>query len=397
MKSLVPNIVPEDKIIMERLLASGAIMRKYTIWPQTVLFRVSGAACGVGINRYNRRGLGSLLKSKARKSGTPPAGEAAKSHVCTTVCTGRSKNAAHWSIRAMRKRFHPDKSTARNRLPDMGGSVLFLDSGIGGLPYCQQFMLRNPDVPVIYAADCANFPYGTKSKETLEKILEELVRGLDAFFGLRLAVLACNTASVSALTLLRERFPGIRWVGTVPAVKPAVNASRKRHIGVLGTARTIADPYTEGLLRRYGPDCRLTGIAAPDLVDFVEQGGDSAGLDEQIRQVEPYITGFRGAGADAVVLGCTHFVFLRGAFESLSGAGKPEESVRIFDSVGGVVSRAESLLEKSGVRPASGEGEGPPGAERRNLLVLTGEGQGDRWLKRADAAGLSLRRLGDFG
>jgi glutamate racemase len=261
-------------------------------------------------------------------------------------------------------------------------------------------MLRNPDTRVIYAADCANFPYGTKDRDTLEKILEALVHALDAHFRPRLAVLACNTASVSALAPLRERFPGIRWVGTVPAVKPAVNASRKRHIGVLGTARTIADPYMEGLLRRYGPDCRLTGIAAPDLVDFVERGGDSAGLDEQIRQVKPYIAEFRGAGADAVVLGCTHFVFLRGAFESLSGAGKPEEAVRIFDSVEGVVSRAESLLGKGGIRPAPGGREGlrdcgekPSGAEWRNLLVLTGEGPRDRWLERAAAAGLSLKGL----
>jgi glutamate racemase len=252
-------------------------------------------------------------------------------------------------------------------------------------------MLRNPDVRVIYAADCAHFPYGEKSRDALERILEALVRDLDVLFKPCLVVLACNTASVSALAALRERFPDMRWVGTVPAVKPAVNASRKRHIGVLGTARTIADPYIGELLRRYGPDCRLTGIAAPDLVDFVERGGDGAGLDEQIRRVEPYIAEFRGAGADVVVLGCTHFVFLRGAFESLSGAGRPGEVVRIFDSVEGVVSRAESLLGKEGVRPVSEEEAS--GAERRNLLVLTGEGPRDRWFKRAAATGLSLKWL----
>jgi glutamate racemase len=266
--------------------------------------------------------------------------------------------------------------------------VLFLDSGIGGLPYCRQFMLRNPDERVIYVADRANFPYGTKSRDALERILAALVRDLDDLFKPRLAVLACNTASVTALDFLRKSFPGIRWVGTVPAVKPAVNASRKRHIGVLGTARTIADPYTEELLRRYGPDCKLTGIAAPDLVDFVERGGDCAGVDEQIPQVEPYIAGFRGAGADAVVLGCTHFVFLRGAFAALSGAERPEDAVRIFDSVEGVVSRAESLLGKTGTRAASGKG--PPGPARRNLLVLTGDEEpGELWLKRAAGAGLS--------
>jgi glutamate racemase len=279
----------------------------------------------------------------------------------------------------------------------MTAPVLFLDSGIGGLPYCQQFMLRRADERVIYAADRANFPYGAKNSDTLKKILAALVRDLDALFRPRLAVLACNTASVTALDFLRENFPGIQWVGTVPAVKPAVNASRKRHVGVLGTARTIADPYIERLLRRYGPDCRLTGIAAPDLVDFVERGGDGAGVDEQMLRAEPYIAGFRKAGADAVVLGCTHFVFLRGAFEALSGAEKPEDAVRIFDSVDGVVSRAESLLGKAGVRAAPGGGEGRPGTERRNLLVLTGDEEPEeRWLKRADTAGLSPVRLGEL-
>jgi glutamate racemase len=274
--------------------------------------------------------------------------------------------------------------------------VLFLDSGIGGLPYCRRFMLRNPDERVIYAADRANFPYGAKNSDTLKEILAALVRELDGLFKPRLAILACNTASVTALDFLRESFPGIRWVGTVPAVKPAVNASRKRHIGVLGTARTIADPYTGGLLRRYGPDCKLTGIAAPDLVEFVERGGDGAGVDERIRQAEPYIAGFRRAGADAVVLGCTHFVFLRGAFDALSGAEKPEDAVRIFDSVEGVVSRAESLLGKTGTRAAPGEG--PAGPARRNLLVLTGDEEpGELWLKRADGAGLSLARPGEGG
>jgi glutamate racemase len=269
--------------------------------------------------------------------------------------------------------------------------VLFLDSGIGGLSYCRRFILRNPDEQVIYAADRANFPYGAKTNDTLKEILAALVRDIDALFKPRIGVLACNTASLAALDLLRKNFPGIRWVGTVPAVKPAADASRKRHIGVLATERTIADPYTERLLRRYKPGCRLTGIAAPDLVDFVER--DGGGLDEQIKRAEPYIALFRRAGADAVVLGCTHFVFLRGAFEAISGAEKPEDAVRIFDSVDGVVSRVESLLGKTAGAPA----ERPPGPGRRNLLVLTGDGEpGELWRQRAADSGLFLARLGDL-
>jgi glutamate racemase len=178
-----------------------------------------------------------------------------------------------------------------------------------------------------------------------------------------------------------------------------VNASRKRSIGVLGTSRTIDDPYIKELAGQSGPDCRLTGIAAPDLVSFVEQGGDSAGIEEQRRQVEPYVAEFRKAGADAVVLGCTHFVFLRDAFEAASQTGEPGESIRIFDSVEGVVGRAESLLEENGLcaelLPVSREVLSDGG--RPNLLVLTGDGPPEeRWRQRAEAAGLLLRRRGEF-
>jgi glutamate racemase len=256
-------------------------------------------------------------------------------------------------------------------------------------------MLRNPDEPVIYAADRANFPYGAKDTGPLKEILAALVRDIDTLFKPRIGVLACNTASLAALDLLRKGFPGIRWVGTIPAVKPAADASLKRHIGVLATERTIADPYTERLLRRYRPDCRLTGIAAPDLVDFVERGG--GGLDEEIRRVKPYIARFRRAGADTVVLGCTHFVFLRGAFEAVFRTEKPEDAVRIFDSVDGVVSRVESLLEKAAAAPSMEEGEEPPVHERRNLLVLTGEEEpGELWRQRAARVGLFLARLGEL-
>jgi transposase len=134
MKSLAPNLAPEDKALMEKLLATGNIMYKYAIRLQTVLRRangksVAGVACGVGINRatvssfinrYNRGGLDSLLRDKTRKSGTPPVSEAVKNRVCTAACTEMPEDAAHWSTRALAKRFSLGKSTVNIILRERG-------------------------------------------------------------------------------------------------------------------------------------------------------------------------------------------------------------------------------------------------------------------------------------
>jgi glutamate racemase len=263
----------------------------------------------------------------------------------------------------------------------MDRPVLFLDSGIGGLPYLRHFLSGNPSRPVIYAADRANFPYGPRDRDELGALLTALVARLIEAYYPCLAVLACNTASVSALALLRERFSGIPWVGTVPAVKPAVTESRTRRVGVLGTQRTVEDPYIAELAARYGGDCAISGIAAPELVTFVERGGDRADAGEQRRTVEPYIAGFRRRGVDGIVLGCTHFLLL---LDSFIAAAAPD--IRIYDSVAGVSRRAEALLPAVPDAPAA--------SDLPNLLVLTGEAPPEpRWFERAGDFGLTLRLL----
>ncbi|MDR1374187.1 MAG: glutamate racemase [Treponema sp.] len=282
--------------------------------------------------------------------------------------------------------------------------VLFFDSGAGGLPYCQSFRIRNPAEAVVYAADRANFPYGPKDREDLIRLCIALVSRMAELFNPKLAAVVCNTASVSALEALRDTFPAIPFVGTVPAVKPAVLASRKRHIGVLGTSRTIGDPYLAELAARYGPDCAVTGIAAPELVDFVERRYEQAGGEERRRMAASYIERFRAAGADGVVLGCTHFLFLLDEFKAAAGEpGPAEPAMGIYDSVEGVSRRIEALLDGGGLRaePAAaecaGNGSGRT-APAAGILVISGSAPpGVVWQKRADAFGLELRRLADIG
>jgi glutamate racemase len=250
----------------------------------------------------------------------------------------------------------------------MDRPLVFLDSGIGSLPYVRFFRSRNPGERVICLADRAGFPYGPRPKEELTALLCSLTQRLVSVYYPKLLVLSCNTASVSSLNFLRERFPSLPIVGTVPAVKPAVLASKTRRVGVLGTERTIADPCIASLAARYGRDCAVLGEAAPGLVEFVEHRYASAPGEERLAAVRPWIEKFRAAGADAVVLACTHFLHLLEEFRAAGG-----KDVTMYDSVGGVSRRVETLLDEGGGRLRRKEAGSPAGSPRP-VLAVTGEG-----------------------
>jgi glutamate racemase len=266
--------------------------------------------------------------------------------------------------------------------------ILFLDSGIGGIPYCRHFHLRNPGEPLIYLADRAFFPYGGRKREELAVIVPALMGRLLEKADPKIAVIACNTATVSALEILRDAFPRIPLVGTVPAVKPAVLDSRSGVVGVLGTERTIGDPYTAELALKYRPDCRVRGIAAPELVDFIERRYGSAGEDEKREMVLTYVNKFRAARVDAVVLGCTHFLFLQDEFRR-----EAAPDIRIYDSLEGVSGRVESLLDREGRKLRFG---GDRAAET-GLFLITGEAEPEvSWHDWADRLGFRLSRLDEI-
>jgi glutamate racemase len=269
---------------------------------------------------------------------------------------------------------------------DFGNPILFFDSGIGGLPYFRRFWERNSGAgcgvggSAMYIADREHFPYGHKTREEIASILIRLVAELLKRVEPRVAVLACNTASVSALDALREMFPSIPWVGTVPAIKPAAFASKTRCVGVLGTDRTIEDPYTMELARKYRPDAKIVGLAASDIVRFVEEGGERAPESEKERVVFPYIEQLRAAGADTLALGCTHFLLLLDTFRRLAAP-----DIVVFDSVEGVVRRIEEVLEA-----APDRGQKASGA----VVLLTGSAPIEPlWRERERAFGLDIRRL----
>lgn len=207
------------------------------------------------------------------------------------------------------------------------------------MPYFDFFRARNPGASAVYAADTEHFPYGKKTKAELITILSRFTEALDRRYSPALIALACNTASVSALDELRAAFPRILFVGTVPAVKPAIENSATGVVGVIGTERTIDDPYIDVIAASAGKRCRIERLAAPELVEFVEYRLETATARERAEMVRPYIQRLRAKNADGVALGCTHFLLLKKDFID---AGLPD--MRVFDSVEGVTKRIERLL-----------------------------------------------------
>ena len=259
--------------------------------------------------------------------------------------------------------------------------VLFLDSGIGGIPYCRYFHQRNPGQSIVYLADRLHFPYGKQEKEQLAGVIIALMENVIRIINPKMVVLACNTATLAALSPLRQRFPALYFVGTVPAVKPASLASKAGKIGVLGTELTIKESYIRELAAQYG-DSEITGIAAPELVEFIEKRLDSASPEEKKEMVHRYLNRFRAAGVDAIVLGCTHFLFLEDDFRQ-----EAAPDITVFESVEGISRRIESLLGE-----ISQQEEAVAAVENR--LLLTGSAAPEPlWTAWAERLGFELSLL----
>jgi glutamate racemase len=257
--------------------------------------------------------------------------------------------------------------------------VLFIDSGIGGLPYCRDFLIKNPDEPVCYLADRENFPYGPRDNDEIISIMISLTKNILKNIEPKIIVLACNTATIAALSSLRENFPQIPFVGTVPAVKPAANACNNGKVGVLGTARTIEEVRRLNLADE---TCEIFGIAAPELVDYIEFNFDTSGEDEKTEVVKKYIELFRCANVDTLVLGCTHFLLLLEEFKR-----EAAPYFKVFDSVAGITKRIEFLLDENDLRSKK---DSPP----MNRFLLTGNGnEKSLWESRARSIGFNLVKL----
>jgi glutamate racemase len=189
--------------------------------------------------------------------------------------------------------------------------ILFFDSGVGGLSVLGPTRKLLPTAPIVYAADSAGYPYGTKSEAEIAARVPALLGRLVERFQPRLVVIACNTACTIALDQVRAALD-LPVVGTVPAIKPAAEMTSSGVIGVLGTEATVRQPYVDDLAQRFASHCAVLRYGSPKLVALAEAklAGEPVGLEEVRRAALPLFEQDRGAAIDTVVLACTHFPLL---------------------------------------------------------------------------------------
>jgi glutamate racemase len=195
--------------------------------------------------------------------------------------------------------------------------LLFFDSGVGGLSVLEPTRALLPKAPIVYAADSAGFPYGTRSEAEIASRVPALLGRLVERFRPRLAVIACNTASTIALEHVRSALD-LPVVGTVPAIKPAAEMSKSRVIGVLGTEATVRQRYVDNLAAEFANDCTVLRHGSAELVDLAEAKlrGETVDPDAVRAAAQPLFDAEGGSQIDVGVLACTHFPLLRDELEA---------------------------------------------------------------------------------
>lgn len=213
------------------------------------------------------------------------------------------------------------------------------DSGLGGLSVWLEIDKMMPAEDCLYIADTAFVPYGVRSPEEI-RARSIAVAGFLIERGVKLVVVACNTASAIAIDDLRREFPETTFVGLEPAVKPAVGMSMTGKIGVLATPRTVTGDRLRVLIEHWSDGVKVHSIAGNGMVELVESGQLEG---EAVNQVlAPILDPLLENETDVIVLGCTHYPFLRAAIQEYVGA-----DVRIIDSGNAIARRTLNLLQEA--------------------------------------------------
>jgi len=217
--------------------------------------------------------------------------------------------------------------------------LLIFDSGVGGLSVLGAIRDLLPTAPLVYAADSAGYPYGTKRPAEIEARVPALLGRLAERFDPELIVIACNTASTIALDAVRAALD-LPVVGTVPAIKPAASLSRTRTIGVLGTEATVRQPYVDRLSAEFAADCNVLRHGSAELVDLAEAKlrGETVDPAPCRRALDGLFEQPGGGRIDTIVLACTHFPLVE---EELAAASP--RPVRFVDGKEGIARRTAWL------------------------------------------------------
>lgn len=248
------------------------------------------------------------------------------------------------------------------------------DSGVGGLSVLAEIQRLLPNESLLYVADCGHIPYGEKTPEFIRQRCS-VMAGFFREQGAKALVLACNTATVAGVADLRRDFPDWPIVGMEPAVKPAAAATRSGVVGVLATTGTLQSAKFAALLDRFAADVRVITQPCPGLVELIESGDLHSA---ELRQLlQSYVDPLLASGCDTIILGCTHYPFLKPMLKSMIPA-----DISLIDTGAAVARQLQRLLAERDLLAA-----GPNQAVRfwtsadpayfRNILPLLGQSAGE--------------------
>ena len=242
----------------------------------------------------------------------------------------------------------------------VGAPIGVFDSGAGGFTVLSALRAELPRECYIYLGDTAHIPYGQRSDAEITELSIQGCRFL-VEQGVKMIVVACNTASQAALATLRATFP-VPFVGVVPPVKPAARMTRKGRIGVAATNQASRAAYLRHLIDEYADGIQVYAVGCPELVTLVERGElDGPLVEETVRQaLQPLLR----EDIDVLALGCTHFPALRPVIERVVGS-----RVQVIDSGAAVARRAHVVLDAEGainLAPTGGRDESAPSSSTMN-------------------------------
>jgi len=247
-------------------------------------------------------------------------------------------------------------------------TIGIFDSGSGGLSVYRELVKVLPDEHFVYYADNAHCPYGEKTAEYIQaraRVITDFLLGK----GADIIVVACNTATAAAISTLRAEYPAVPFVGMEPAVKPAALGTQTGVIGVLATAGTLKGSKYLNTRGLYEDDVRIVEHVGQGFVELVEAGIlDGEQAENTVRaSLRPLLD----QGADKIVLGCTHYPFLRPVIERLAGP-----AVQVIDPAPAVARQTLRLLQERGIPVGQGSfsveltSSGDPSALHRIFALI---------------------------
>ena len=242
--------------------------------------------------------------------------------------------------------------------------IAVFDSGVGGISVLRELMALMPEENYLYFGDSANAPYGTRTTQEV-KLLTMNAAAMLYERGIKCLVVACNTATAAAIADLREEYPDIVIIGIEPALKMATDRFPRGHVGIMATQVTLREEKLEHLVGRF-PDVTVERIPAPGLVELVEQGkADAPETEALLREIlEPY-----AGQLDAIVLGCTHYPFVKDTVQKILGSG-----VKVLDGGEGTARHTKHLLRERGwLNSGKGSLKMENSSGRKELLDLAME------------------------